>query len=103
MTRNHQPPSSNKIVQYGLWPVLDTLKIPRRGLQAFRHTHASLLLHTGATPKAVQEQLRHADPRVTLEMYSHVIGEDRRNAVERVAALLRPNAPKSGNQGEWIQ
>ena len=25
-----------------------------------------------------------------LGMYSHVIGEDRRNAVERVAALLRP-------------
>jgi integrase len=39
-----------------------------------------LLLHTGATPKVVQEQLRHADPRVTLGMYSHVIGEDRRNA-----------------------
>jgi len=80
----------------------------------FRHTHPSLLLHTGATPKVVQEQLRHADPRVTLGMYSHVIGEDRRNAVERVAALLRPtddtscaqlrpNAPKSGTQEEWIQ
>jgi hypothetical protein len=71
-------------------------------------------LHTGATPKVVQEQLRHADPRVTLGMYSHVIGEDRRNAVERVAALLRPSAdascsqlrpiaPKSATQEEWIQ
>jgi len=114
VTRNNRPPSSNKVVQYGLWPVLDALKIPRCGLHAFRHTHASLLLHTGATPKVVQEQLRHADPRVTLGMYSHVIGEDRRNAVERVAALLRPtddascaqlrpNAPKSGKQEEWIQ
>ena len=114
VTRNNRPPSSNKVVQYGLWPVLDALKIPRCGLHAFRHTHASLLLHTGATPKVVQEQLRHADPRVTLGMYSHVIGEDRRNAVERVAALLRPtddascaqlrpNAPKSGRQEEWIQ
>ncbi|PYU28760.1 MAG: hypothetical protein DMG32_01940 [Acidobacteria bacterium] len=114
VTRNSRPPSSNKVVQYGLWPVLDALKIPRCGLHAFRHTHASLLLHIGATPKVVQEQLRHADPRVTLGMYSHVIGEDRRNAVERVAALLgpaagascaqlRPDAPKSGTQEEWIQ
>ena len=110
MTRNNRPPSSNKVVQYGLWPVLDSLKIPRCGLQAFRHRHASLLLHAGATPKVVQEQLRHADPRVTLGMYSRVIGEDRRNAVERVAVLLRPtadascarlrpDAPKSGEQG----
>jgi hypothetical protein len=43
----------------------------------------------------VQEQLRHADPRVTLGMYSHVIGEDRRNAVERVATLLRPTQDAS--------
>jgi integrase len=103
VTRNNRPPSSNKVVEYGLWPVLDALKIPRCGLHAFRHTHASLLLRIGATPKVVQEQLRHADPRVTLGMYSHVIGSDRRNAVERVAELLRPNAPKSVLLGEWIQ
>lgn len=103
VTRNNRPPSSNKVVEYGLWPVLDVLKIPRCGLHAFRHTHASLLLRIGATPKVVQEQLRHADPRVTLGMYSHVIGTDRRNAVERVAELLRPNAPKSVLLGEWIQ
>lgn len=103
VTRNNRPPSSNKVVEYGLWPVLDTLKIPRCGLHAFRHTHASLLLRIGATPKVVQEQLRHADPRVTLGMYSHVIGSDRRNAVERVAELLRPNAPKPVLLGDWIQ
>ena len=103
VTRNNRPPSSNKVVQYGLWPVLDALSIPRCGCHAFRHTHASLLLHTGATPKVVQEQLRHADPRVTLGMYSHVIGDDRRNAVDRVAELLRPNAPKSEGEGQYVQ
>src|SRR5436853_105690 len=54
VTRNNRPPSSNKVVQYGLWPVLDALKISRCGLHAFRHTHASLLLHTGATPNAAK-------------------------------------------------
>lgn len=65
-TRNNRPPSSNKVVEYGLWPLLDALKIPRCGLHAFRHTHASLLLDSGATPKVVQEQLRHGDARMTL-------------------------------------
>ena len=104
VTRNNRPPSSNKVVQYGLWPVLDALRISRCGCHAFRHTHASLLLHTGATPKVVQEQLRHSDPRVTIQLYSHVIGDDRRNAVERVAdLLLRPNAPKSESEGQYLQ
>jgi hypothetical protein len=32
-----QPASVIQVVQYGLWPVLDALKIPRCGLHAFRH------------------------------------------------------------------
>lgn len=88
----------NNLVQYGLWPVLDALKIPVCGLHSFRHTRASLLWHTGGMPKVVREQLRHADPRVTLGTYSHVIREDRRNAVERAAALLRLTADASCTQ-----
>lgn len=103
VTRNVRPPSSNKVVAYGLWPVLDALKIPHCGLHAFRHTHASLLLDSGATLKVVQEQLRHSDPRVTLAIYSHVIGDSQRTAVEKLAALLRPNAPKSESEGQYIQ
>jgi len=41
--------------------------IPRCGLHAFRHAHTALLLDSGATPKVVQRQLRHADARTTLE------------------------------------
>ena len=103
VTRNNRPPSSNKVVAYGLWPVLDALKIPHCGLHAFRHTHASLLLDSGATLKVVQQQLRHSDPRVTLAIYSHVIGDSQRVAVEKVAELLRPNAPNSGSEGQYLQ
>jgi integrase len=103
VTRNNRPPSSNKVVAYGLWPVLDVFKIPHCGLHAFRHTHASLLLDSGATLKVVQEQLRHSDPGVTLKIYSHVIGDSQRNAVEKLAELLRPIAPKSESEGRYIQ
>jgi integrase len=88
VTRNGRPPSSNKVVEYHLWTILDALGIPRCGLHAFRHTHTALLLDSGATPKVVQRQLRHADARTTLEIYGHVVGDAHREAVERVAAKL---------------
>jgi integrase len=36
VTRNGRPPSSNKVVEYHLWTILDALGIPRCGLHAFR-------------------------------------------------------------------
>jgi integrase len=92
VTRNGRPPSSNKVVEYGLWPVLDALKIPRAGMHSFRHCHASLLIDTGANPKVAQQQMRHSDARITLEAYTHVIGDEQRLAVERVGEALRPDA-----------
>jgi integrase len=103
VTRNGQPPSSNKVVEYHLWPILDALGIPRCGVHAFRHSHTALLLDTGATPKVVQRQLRHSDARTTLEIYGHVVGDAQREAVEKVAALLDCNGPKSANRDKWIQ
>lgn len=102
-----RPMSTNKIVQRKLWPLLDTLKIARCGLHAFRHTHSSLLVEGGAPMSVAQAQLRHADPRITLGVYSHVVGDSQRNAVEKLAAQLHPNlrlnAPKSESNSEWIQ
>lgn len=103
VNRRGRPYSADKVVMFKLWPVLDTLKVPHCGLHAFRHFHSSMLLEVGAPPQVTQAQMRHSDARITLEVYSHVIGESQRNAVERVAELLRPNAPKSQEAGEWIQ
>jgi integrase len=94
VTRNGCPPSSNKVVEYHLWTILDALGIPRCGLHAFRHSHTSLLLHSGATPKVVQTQLRHSDARTTLEIYGHVVGDAQREAVEKVASYLDRSGPK---------
>ncbi len=98
-----RPMSANKIVQRKLWPILGELRIPRCGLHAFRHTHSSLLVEGGAPVSVAQAQLRHADPRVTLGIYSHVVGDSQRKAVEKLAAILRPNAPKPKPDCEWIQ
>jgi integrase len=87
VTRNGRPPSSNNVVEHHLWTILDALEIPRCGLHAFRHSHTALLLDSGATPKVVQRQLRHADARTTLEIYGHVVGDAHRQAVQKVASL----------------
>jgi integrase len=102
-TRNERPPSSNSVVEHRLWPILGALEIPRCGLHAFRHTHTALLLDSGATPKVVQRQLRHADARTTLQIYGHVIGEAHREAVEKVAAIVDPSGPQSSRRDKWIQ
>ena len=88
VTKNNRPPSSNKVVEYRLWAILDALDIPRCGLHAFRHSHTALLLDSGATPKVVQRQLRHSDARTTLQIYGHVVGDAQREAVEKVASVL---------------
>jgi integrase len=70
-TRNNRPPSSNKVVEYQLWPVLDAFGIPRCGLHAFRHGVASMLADLGYTVQISQKQLRHSHSRTTLD-YTHV-------------------------------
>ena len=87
-TSRNKPISANNVVQRKLWPILDQLGIPRCGLHAFRHTHASLLVGMGAPVTVAQAQLGHADARITLGIYSHVIGDAQRQAVERVAKAL---------------
>ena len=79
---------AENVVRQGLTPLLDAFKIPRCGFHAFRHAHTSLLLETGATPPVVQAQLRHADPRVTIGLYGHIVGEGQRKAVEDVSNLF---------------
>ena len=53
--RNGRAYTSQKVVEYHLWPLLDALNIKRAG---FLHAHATLLLQGGASPKVAQRQLR---------------------------------------------
>lgn len=85
------PHIANSVVQRRLWPILDSLSIPRCGMHAFRHSHASLLVSGGASPKVAQMQLRHSDAATTMRAYAHVLGSEQRDAAEKVARILRPD------------
>jgi integrase len=73
-----------------LAPLLKRLGIPRAGPHAFRHALSSVLVSTGASPKIAQKQLGHSDPRITLDLYSHIIGDEQRMAVARAAESFMP-------------
>jgi integrase len=48
-------------------------EVPRIRLHDLRHTHATLLLQAGVSPKIVSERLGHATVAFTMQVYAHVI------------------------------
>ncbi|MBC5800293.1 MAG: site-specific integrase [Candidatus Eremiobacteraeota bacterium] len=58
---------------------------------ALRHTAASMLLLQGVSPRVVQEMLGHADVRLTLQTYSHVLPTLQRQAADALDRLLSEN------------
>ncbi len=75
-------------VAYKLQDTLLSLGIEKAALHAFRHMAASELLEHGASPSVVQRQMRHSDSRITLQKYSHVIGDAQRRAVDSLAGRV---------------
>ena len=56
------------------------------GLHALRHSYASLASQSGASVKAVQSQLGHQDPALTLRLYQHLFDDDLDTLGERLDA-----------------
>lgn len=103
-TRNGRPPSSNKVVEYQLWPILDALNIPRCGLHAFRHSVASFIVDAGYAPEVAQQQLRHSNSRTTLG-YIHLRGGITEQAMTDLANSLKLDAVgrNTGKGSQYIQ
>jgi integrase len=71
-----------------LAPACDQIKLPRVSWHSFRHTHATLLADVGGSLKTAQALLGHSDLETTLAVYTHVVPDSQRQAVERVSAVL---------------
>ncbi|MFZ3591502.1 tyrosine-type recombinase/integrase [Bacillus sp. DJP31] len=65
-----------------------------------RHTHATLLLKQGVHPKIVSERLGHADTRMTLDRYSHLLPNMQKETAQKFGELLYGHKDSShlGNQ-----
>jgi integrase len=86
--RRGRPFSANKLREKKLRPLLSSLGIPLAGFHAFRHGVATALIDQGASITTVGAQLRHSDPRITLELYAHVVPQSQRDAVEGLASAI---------------
>lgn len=63
-------------------------EVPIIRVHDLRHTQATLLLESGANIKDVQERLRHEDIRTTLQTYSHVTEDRKRETIDNLVSYI---------------
>jgi site-specific recombinase XerD len=84
-------------MRHQIRPVAVKLGITERiGWHTFRHTFSSLLRATGADIKVMQELLRHASSRVTLDTYTQAVTTQKRKAQSEVIRLFRASGSPGG-------
>lgn len=71
-------------------------------MHALRHTFASLLLSQGAPITEVSSYLGHADPQITLKVYSHWIPRTKTDSISRLPGMiLNAKKPTAGQDGHF--
>jgi integrase len=63
----------------------------RIGWHTFRHTYSTTLIANGENVKVVQELMRHANSRCTLDVYSQAKLRAKREAQQRIAEMVLPD------------
>jgi len=90
--------------EYPFWPDILLAKIirpaalragiqKRIGWHTFRHSFSTLLIANGENVKVVQELMRHASSRCTLEVYSQAKIMAKRQAQQRIVEMILPEEP----------
>jgi len=74
-------------------------QIPHARLHDLRHLHATTLPIAGVPVHVVAARLGHADPAVTLRVYSHVLPEHAEGVGDVFAQAVRASVSKSVSDG----
>ncbi|MFN7992461.1 MAG: tyrosine-type recombinase/integrase [Bryobacteraceae bacterium] len=77
--------------------ILREADLPRIRIHDLRHPAATLLLAQGVHPRVVMELLGHSQIAVTMNTCTHVLPSLRKDAAEKMNALLAPVATRSGS------
>jgi integrase len=96
-TRNGTPWDANMLRKRQFRSLLKELNIPipkGNGFHAFRHANAALMDRLAVPMKVRQQRLGHSDPRMTLGVYTHVVGEDSETTAQQIGALVWNQKPK---------
>jgi integrase len=90
--RGKQPFWPDNLMKRHIRPVARANGISKQiGWHTFRHTFGTLLKANGEDVKTVQELLRHANSRITLEVYTQAVNSHKRAAQSKVVRMMVPN------------
>jgi integrase len=87
-TRPDGYPLDGTVVTHRFHKFLDRAGLQQRRFHDLRHSCATLLLAQGVSPRVVMEILGHSHIALTMNTYTHVVPELRRDAAVRMEALL---------------
>ena len=91
--RGKQPVWLSTVMRDHIQPVALKLGINKKiSWHTFRHTFSSILKANGEDVKVVQELLRHATSRMTLDTYTQALSPDKRAAQSKVVGMIRPKS-----------
>ncbi|PYX98651.1 MAG: hypothetical protein DMG64_21190, partial [Acidobacteria bacterium] len=87
--RGKQPFWLSTIMRYHIQPKARELGITKKvSWHTFRHTYSTLLKANGEDVKVVQELLRHASAKITLDIYSQALTPAKRAAHSKVVKMI---------------
>jgi integrase len=90
--KGKQPYWPDNLMKRYIRPVAKAAGIHKRiGWHTFRHTFGTLLKANGEDIKTVQELLRHANSKITLEVYTQAMTSNKRAAQSKVVRMMVPN------------
>src|SRR5271157_707639 len=89
--RGKQPVWLSAVMRDYIQPAARKVGINKKmSWHTFRHTFSSILKANGEDVKVVQELLRHATAKMTLDTYTQALSPDKRAAQSRVVGMIRP-------------
>jgi len=77
--------------------------VKRVGWHTFRHTYSTLLKANGEDVKVVQELLRHANSKITLDTYIQALSPAKRQAQSKVASMMLPKKAAISDQERLME
>ena len=91
--RGKQPVWLSTVMRCHIQPIARKLRITKKiSWHTFRHTFSTLLKANGEDVKVVQELLRHATAKTTLDLYTQALSPQKRAAQSKVVSMIRPQA-----------
>ena len=67
----------------------------RIGWHTFRHTFGTILNANGENPKVIQELMRHANLKVTMDTYVQAVTDEKREAQNKVVKMILPGIQRA--------